>query len=65
MSKNEILQNNTAEKELRTIEDSVDIIATANGKLNRSLFFIFNLVRLFAFGLRLVVLFFMGHSVFS
>jgi hypothetical protein len=56
MSKNEILQNNTIEQELRGIGDSVDIIDVANFKINRSMFFIFNLVRLFALAIRIVIL---------
>lgn len=61
MSKNEILQNNTIEQELSRVEDSVDIIDTVNFKINRSMFFIFNLVRLFALAIRLFALFVIGY----
>ncbi len=61
MSKNEILQNNTIEQELSRVEDSVDIIDNANFKINRSIFFIFNLVRLFALMIRIFALFMIGY----
>jgi ABC-type multidrug transport system fused ATPase/permease subunit len=64
MSKNEILQNNQIWKELREVEKSVGIIDAVNFKLNRSMYFIFNLVRLFAFGIRIAVLVFIGYGVF-
>ncbi|MBC7498520.1 ABC transporter ATP-binding protein [Candidatus Gracilibacteria bacterium] len=65
MSKSEILQNNTVDKELSNIGDSVNIIDVANFRLQRSMYFIFNLVRLFAFTLRIIVLLVVGSSVFS
>lgn len=49
MSRNEIIQNNSLEKEMLAVEDSVQIIDDANFKINRSMFFIFNFVRVFAF----------------
>ncbi len=61
MSKNEILQNNTQELELSRVEDSVNIIDAANFRLQRSMFFIFNSVRLFALAIRLFVLFVIGY----
>ena len=59
MSKNEIIQNDRIQKELSGIEESVDIIDNANAKINRSMFFIFNFVRVFALAMRLFVLFVM------
>lgn len=61
MSKNEILQNNTIEQELSRVGDSVDIIDNANFKINRSMFFIFNLVRLFALAIRIFILLVIGY----
>jgi len=43
---------------------SVDKIALLNNRINRSLYFIFNLVRLFAFGIRIAVLVLIGYGVF-
>ena len=65
MSKNEILQNNTIEQELSKIGTSVDIIDAANFRLQRSMFYIFNLVRLFALAIRLFALFVIGYWVFN
>ncbi len=61
MSKNEILQNDTIEQELSKIGVSVDIIDGANFRLQRSMFYIFNLVRLFALAIRLFALFVIGY----
>ncbi len=65
MSKHDVLQNNTLQRELSWIENTVDHIAEANNNINKSLFFIFNLVRLFAVGIRFFVLFFIGYWVFT
>ncbi len=64
MSKNEILQNNWLSWALRDMMYSVDKIALLNNRINRSLYFIFNLVRLFAFGIRIAVLVLIGYGVF-
>ncbi len=65
MSKNEILQNNSLKKEMSEVFWVVDNIADANDKINRALFFIFNLVRIFAVGIRFIVLFVIGYWVFQ
>lgn len=65
MSKNEILQNNSIKKEMTDVFWVVDRISIANDKINRALFFIFNLVRIFAFGIRFFVLFVIGYWVFE
>jgi len=56
MSKNEILQNNTLKNEISSVIDSVNHVSDANNKINRSLFFIFNLVRIFAVLMRILIL---------
>ncbi len=64
MTKNEILQNQFIDKELMWLMDSVDVIDGINNRLNRSLFFLFNAVRVFAFSLRIWVLVIIGYGVF-
>ena len=47
MSKGEILQNHSLDGEMQGIEDTIDNISDANDNINKALFFIFNLVRIF------------------
>ncbi len=65
MSKNEILQNNTLKNEISSVIESVDYVSDANNKINRSLFFIFNLVRIFAVAMRILILVVVWYGVFE
>lgn len=65
MSRNEIIQNDTINNEMTHIYESVQKVSQANDRINRSLFIIFNLVRILTLLLRLWILTIMWHWVFS
>ena len=65
MSRNEIMQNNSILNEMKNVQWSVSRMANANDKINRSLFAIFNLVRVLTLVLRVWILAIMWHGVFS
>lgn len=52
MSRNEIIQNDTINNEMTHIYKSVEKVSQANDRINRSLFIIFNLVRILTLLLR-------------
>ena len=65
MSKGEILQNHSLDGEMQGIEDTIDNISDANDNINKALFFIFNLVRIFTLWVRIVILLVVGYWVFQ
>lgn len=65
MAKNEILQNNTMQYELDWILQSISLVAELNNNINRSLYMIFNLVRVFAVMIRFAILMIVWYGVFS
>lgn len=65
MSRNEIIQNDTINNEMSHIYESVQKVSQANDRINRSLFIIFNLVRILTLLLRVWILTIMWHWVFS
>ncbi len=65
MSRNEIIQNDTINNEMTHIYKSVEKVSQANDRINRSLFIIFNLVRILTLLLRVWILIIMWHWVFS
>ncbi len=65
MSKTEILQNNQTDTRIKELDTIYKEIASADDKVSYSMFFIFNVPRLFLGIARIGILYFIGYGVFS
>ena len=65
MSKTEILQNNQIDTRVNELKSIYREIEDADDKVSQSLFFIFNIPRLFLAVARIGILYFIGYGVFS
>jgi ABC-type multidrug transport system fused ATPase/permease subunit len=63
MSRNELIQNEWVKNSLQGIMESTDIIANANNLINRTLFIIFNLLRVFTGWIRIFALVVVWYGV--
>ena len=63
MSRNELIQNDGLKDSLQGIMESTDVIASANNLINRTLFIIFNLLRIFTGWIRIFTLIVVWYGV--